>query len=251
VPAIPPLGAQDIAVTYRSSAGAVVSSSLARVVVEDVVDGQPVREFRWYKGRQHYSGWYWSATMQQMVVYESRLELARIMLADFDPSVVSIAAQPLQLTGSDGGRTRRHVPDLLLVDRVGGVAVVDVKAPHKRDDSQVRALMAWTRDVVSLRGWGFEEWYGAPRQVLANVGFLAGYRRDGVVDQSLIPEVRAAVGTGSTIVDIERALHREGVARVRPVVLHLVWRGMLTTDLTRPLGGLSVVHPGDFPEAVA
>jgi hypothetical protein len=32
-----------------------------------------------------------------MVVYESRLELARIMLADFDPTVVGIAAQPTQL----------------------------------------------------------------------------------------------------------------------------------------------------------
>lgn len=39
-----------------------------------------------------------------MVVYESRLELARIMLADFDPIVVAIAAQPLQLNGSDGSR---------------------------------------------------------------------------------------------------------------------------------------------------
>lgn len=112
--------------------------------------------------------------MRRMVVYESRLELARIMLADCDPMVVTIAAQPFQLDGSNGGRTRRHVPDLLLVDRAGGVTVVDVNAPHKRDDPQVRALMAWTRDVVGLRGWGFEEWYGAPRQMLANVGFLAG-----------------------------------------------------------------------------
>ena len=53
--------------------------------VADVVAGLPVREFRSYKGRQHYSGWYWSATLNGLVVYESRLELARIMLADFDP----------------------------------------------------------------------------------------------------------------------------------------------------------------------
>ncbi|MEO3930464.1 hypothetical protein ABGB07_42440 [Micromonosporaceae bacterium B7E4] len=39
-----------------------------------------------------------------MVVYESRLELARIMLADFDRSVVAIAAQPLQLTSRYGDR---------------------------------------------------------------------------------------------------------------------------------------------------
>lgn len=164
--------------TYRSGTGAEVSTSLDRVVVDEVVAGLPVREFRWYKGRRHYSGWYWSATMRQMVVYESRLELARIMLADFDPSVVAISAQPFRLSGRDGDRVRRHVPDLLLVDRFGGVTVVDVKAPHKREDAQVRAVMAWTRAVVALRGWDFEEWYGAPRQVLSNVTFLAGYRRE-------------------------------------------------------------------------
>jgi hypothetical protein len=104
-----------------------------------------------------------------MVVYESRLELSRIMLADFDPSVVAVAAQPFRLSGLDGDRVRHHVPDLLLVDRSGGVTVVDVKAPHRRDDARVRAVMAWTRAVVALRGWSLEEWYGAPRQVLSNV----------------------------------------------------------------------------------
>jgi hypothetical protein len=47
------------------------------VVVDDVVAGRPVREFRWYRGRRHYSGWYWSSTMGRLVAYESRLELAR------------------------------------------------------------------------------------------------------------------------------------------------------------------------------
>jgi hypothetical protein len=234
---------------YRSNAGVVVESSLDRVPVSDVADGQPVREFRWYKGRRHYSGWYWSSTTQRMVVYESRLELARIMLADFDPSVVSIAAQPLQLKGVDGDRSRRHVPDLLLMDRDGGVTVVDVKSPHKRDDPKVRALMTWTRNVVGLRGWDFEEWYGAPQSVLANVFFLAGYRRRTVVDQSLPSDVVAAVGEGSTIADVERVLAAGDVASVRPVVLHLLWTGMLATDLNRPLDGLSVVRPGNVLEA--
>jgi hypothetical protein len=228
---------------YRSSCGAVVSSSLDRVAVDEVAGGLPVREFRWYKGRRHYSGWYWSATTRGLVAYESRLELARIVLADFDPAVVSIAAQPFQLVGPAGERTRRHVPDLLLVDRAGGVSVVDVKAPRKRDDRSVRALMAWTRDVVGLRGWRFEEWYEAPRPVLANVWFLAGYRRDSVVDQSLIPEVLAAVGSGATIADIEHAMAGRDVARVRPVMLHLIWRGVLTADLARPLDGLSLLSP--------
>jgi hypothetical protein len=64
------------------------------------------------------------------------------------------------LAGPDGAGRRRHVPDILLAD-ASGVTVVDVKAPGKREDPAVRAVMEWTRAVAGLRGWGFEEWHGA------------------------------------------------------------------------------------------
>jgi len=88
---------------YRCADGEFADTTLERVVVDDVVAGLPVREFRWYRGRRHYSGWYWSSTMGRLVAYESRLELARVMLADQDRDVVGIAAQPFWLTGADGG----------------------------------------------------------------------------------------------------------------------------------------------------
>jgi hypothetical protein len=182
--------------------------------------------------------------MDRQVVYESRLELARIMLADFDARIVAIAAQPLQLVGADGDRVRRHVPDLLLVDAAGGVTVVDVKASGRRDDADVRALMGWTRRTVALRGWGFEEWYGAPPTLLANVSFLAGYRRSRVIDASLIPAVLDVASAGASIRGIESALRPASALVVRPVVLHLLWRGVLQTDLDRPLDTTNVVVPG-------
>jgi hypothetical protein len=92
---------------------------------------------------------YWSAPIERLVVYESRLELARIMLADHDPEVSAIAAQPFQLTGPDKERVRRHVPDLLLVDRDGGVTVVDVKAASKLSDPAVAEVFAWTGGEVA------------------------------------------------------------------------------------------------------
>jgi hypothetical protein len=220
----------------------VVETTLDRVVAAEVVAGLPVREFRWYKGRRHYSGWYWSATGARLVAYESRLELARIMLADFDPGVSAIAAQPFRLAGPDGGGVRRHVPDILLVDAAGGVMVVDVKAPGKRDDPKVRAVMEWTRRVAGLRGWGFEEWYGASPVLLANVSFLAGYRRPAVIEERLVPVVLAAAGGGVPIAAVER-MAGEVPALVRPVVLHLLWSGVLVADLGQPLSGVSVVRP--------
>ncbi|CUU61068.1 hypothetical protein Ga0074812_1554 [Parafrankia irregularis] len=123
------------------------------------------------------------------------------MLADFDPAVVGIAAQPFQLVGPDGDRIRRHVPDLLVLNSDGEATVVDVKAPSKRDHPEVRALMAWTRETVASRGWGFEEWYGAPPRLLANVSFLAWYRRRVVIEEALIPQVLGATAGGRAVVE--------------------------------------------------
>jgi hypothetical protein len=138
-------------VQYRQADGEQVDTTLDLVAAGDLAQSLPVREFRWYKGQRHYSGWYWSATMKGLVAYESRLEFARIMLADFDPDVNAIAGQPFRLIGSDGDRIRRHVPDILLVMSDGGVTVVDVKSPHKRDDPGARAVMEWTRRTAGLR----------------------------------------------------------------------------------------------------
>ncbi|MFF1615582.1 TnsA-like heteromeric transposase endonuclease subunit [Amycolatopsis sp. NPDC058278] len=86
----------------------------------------PWRTFRFHKEQRHYSGSYWSATEGSLVIYESRLELARLLFADFDRLVRGIVAQPFLLETDIDGRRRRHVPDyLLLTDSVP--AVVDVK----------------------------------------------------------------------------------------------------------------------------
>jgi hypothetical protein len=43
-------------VRYRRGDGGFSEAKLDRVPVSEVVQGLPVREFRWYKGRLHYSG---------------------------------------------------------------------------------------------------------------------------------------------------------------------------------------------------
>ncbi|WP_395292267.1 TnsA-like heteromeric transposase endonuclease subunit [Kitasatospora hibisci] len=214
-----------------------------RLVVSEVLAGMPVREFRSYRGRRHYSGWYWAATTQELVAYESRLELARILLADFDRSVVAIAAQPFQLVGADGSSVRRHVPDLLLARADGSVTVVDVKAAWRAKAPEVVAQFAWTEQVCATRGWAFETWYGADPVLVENVRFLAGYRRPEVIDQDAVGQAAQVARTHRSIAAIERALaSRFSSDLVRPAVLHLLWSGALTCDLNRPLGAWSGVR---------
>lgn len=52
----------------------------------------------------HYSGLYWSATMRDHVIYESRLGLAQSLMAVQDRAVEQIYAQPLLLTRWRRGR---------------------------------------------------------------------------------------------------------------------------------------------------
>ena len=54
------------------------------------MQGTPVRIPPSYAGQSNYPGVFWSATMRAHVVYESRLELLWLWLADFDPDVVRI-----------------------------------------------------------------------------------------------------------------------------------------------------------------
>jgi hypothetical protein len=233
-------------VKYRDAAGQIHEGLLERVADEDLLGGVPVRQFRWFKGRRFYSGWYWSATTGSLVAYESRLELARILLADFDSGVTAIAAQPFLLSGFDGGRLRNHVPDLLLRSVSGLVTVVDVKPAHRLDDPEVRAVFGWTERAVAARGWDFEVWSGVEAVLLDNVRFLAGYRRPHTVDTTLLPLALDAAHCFDTVGGLEHALRSAAAAAItRPVILHLLWTGALVTDLSTPLSALSRIWIGE------
>jgi hypothetical protein len=131
-------------VSVRDTGGAAIEDrSWGDVVVDVLVSAAPWRTFRWYKGQKHYSAAFWSSTQRDHVIYESRLELAVLLLADFDPAVRGIVAQPFLLKAVVDGQLRRHVPDYLLLTDAGPV-VVDVKPQHRLAKPEVAATLAWT-----------------------------------------------------------------------------------------------------------
>jgi hypothetical protein len=226
--------AGDARVSFKDAAGRESEAGLALVSAEVLAAGQPWRVFRWHRGQAHYSGWYWSATTGGHVVYESRLELARLLLADFDPEVAKVSAQPFLVTAPSGGRVRRHVPDFLVIGRDGGVRVVNVKPADQLKVPKVADALAWAGEVFAARGWEHEIWSGAEPVLLANVRFLAGYRFAGRVEASLAEVIARDAPSGATIGELERGWpDRAGDARA--AVLHLLWRGVLRTDLMVPL----------------
>jgi hypothetical protein len=228
--------------SYRNADGSERTFPFDRVRAQDLAATCPWRTFRSYRGQPFYSGMYWSATMRAHVVYESRLELARLLLADFDRTVVTIVAQPFQLSARIDDRIRRHVPDFLLRDGSGAATVVDVKPPGLLAEPTVARTLAWAGELIETRGWRFEVWSSCDGVLLTNVRFLAGYRRSWLFSEDLLDEVLAAVGDGDSIAAVERRMAPRQQARtVRPALLHLLWRGEVTADLHQVLGGATTL----------
>lgn len=207
-----------------------------------MAETRPFRKFRSYKGQRHYSGTYWSSTECGHVIYESRLELSRLLLADFDPTVDRIFAQPLMIRARVDGRARRHVPDYLLV-RGAELTFVAVKPRDRLDDLRVAETLAWVGEVVESCGWGFEI-AGEPAQpFFDNVRFIAGYRRAQSISVVALAELRAMTLPGMRFGEAVREASAPEPL-VRAALLHLLWRHEVSADLSLVLSDKTLLIVG-------
>ncbi|MUL67060.1 transposase [Mycobacterium sp. CBMA 234] len=204
--------------------------------VDGLAGAEPWRTFRWYHGQKHYSGAYWSSTARGHVIYESRLELSRLIFADFDPTVRHIIAQPFLLRTTVGGKSYKHIPDYLLIT-TAGPAVVDVKPARRLADPKVAFTFEWTRELVEARGWRYEVATEPDSVELANVRFLAGYRREWLFPPSLLEQIRDKVLDTATLAEAFRCSPDRPLHLVKAAVLHLLWRREALIDMTQPMNG--------------
>ncbi|WP_235192979.1 TnsA-like heteromeric transposase endonuclease subunit [Streptomyces viridochromogenes] len=232
---------ESAVVCFRTSGRGFEDEPWESVSSATLATASPWRTFRWYDGQRHYSGTYWSSTMRDHVIYESRLELARLLFDDFDPSVRRILAQPFLLKAEVEGKVRKHIPDYLLISEDGPV-VVDVKPRHRVAKPEVAFTFDWTRRLVETRGWRYVVWSEPAPAELENLRFLAGYRRDWLFDGLLLDELRAMGLDCRTLGELDDALAGREPEEVRAGVLHLLWRGELVTDLSTPLSGHHVLR---------
>lgn len=229
----------------RLQSGEEKTVPLSEVGARHLLDIRPWRTFRWYRGQRHLPGTYWSARMEGPVGYESRLELANLILMDFASDVQSIVSQPFLLEGWDGKRIRRHVPDYLLRLRDGGIRVIDVKPAHRLDAPKVRDSLGWTRRLMAVPGWEYEIHSEPDPTLSANVRFLSGFRWNDRFEDEEVERSRSVVTAPMSFASaVQRTSHvLKGRARARAVVLHLMWRRLLVSDLTRMLDNDSEVTP--------
>ncbi|MFJ1610716.1 TnsA-like heteromeric transposase endonuclease subunit [Streptomyces sp. NPDC088253] len=227
--------------TRSAGKGEVEEFGFCEAPVGRLLDAGPWRTFRWHLGQKHYSGSYWSATEHGHVIYESRLELARLLYADFDADVLRIIAQPFLMTAHVDGAVRRHIPDFLLLTGSGPV-VVDVKPARRLSHPDVAFSFRWSREVIESRGWDYQVWSEPPAAELENLRFLSGYRRGWLFDPALLEALGQAGLDGATLGEAFAAAPDCDALLVRSSVFHLLWTGRFLTELDSPLSGDHVLR---------
>ncbi|OSC40526.1 TnsA-like heteromeric transposase endonuclease subunit [Mycobacterium decipiens] len=204
----------------------------------------PIREFFSWPGKRNYEGLYWSSTNRGHVDFESLLEREYLLSADTATDVVAIAAQPLALLWPRGTSGHHdHVPDFFVRLSGGDGRVVDVR-PSERAEKNAEQF-ALTRNACDEIGWQYEVFTGLASEHARNLRWLAGYRHD---------RNAPSMDTAELIRDcFERPLSlHDGLRRLSTAtclstdlltanVLHLIWRQILSTDLSRTLSMSSQV----------
>jgi hypothetical protein len=228
--------------SYKTADHRIVSVPWSDLDPEAVVDGRPWRSFPWYLGQKNYSGLYWCATERALVGYESRLERARLMMVDFDPTAKRIASQPFQLRARIDGQRITRVPDYLVCTDDGPL-LIDVKPERALRDADVLRLLELTRSVVESRGWRYEIASEPPPVEFTNIRFLAGYRQGRLFDAQLLDAVKSSARQVSQPSIGEIVAHtQQPKPRALAALFHLLWRHECTIDISRRISAATTVQ---------
>lgn len=209
--------------------------SIERIPLDEALnapleEAKPIRGLSFYRGQSYHGGWYWSSTTGAHVSYESRLELAHLIQADFDPEVVGIVAQPFRLHWREGGKPYRHVPDYLYVLANGRRRIVNVTLPQYADrPRKVRSQRACAAAAKRL-GWSSTT-LGLPDMAyLRNLHLLSQARG---ASWNVAQYEKAILEAASRRVPIGELIHCVGQpALTKPAVLSLLWHHRLRADLS-------------------
>ncbi|MEQ7846190.1 TnsA-like heteromeric transposase endonuclease subunit [Nocardioides kribbensis] len=113
--------------------------------------------------------------MQSHVAFESWLERDHLMLLDFAPEVVAVAAQPFTAVLPTSSGPRKHTPDFFVRTGDGTGVVIDVR-PDSRAAKDADVFEA-TAAVCAHVGWGYQRLGDITPPFAANVRWLSGYRQ--------------------------------------------------------------------------
>jgi hypothetical protein len=202
----------------------------------------PVREPDAYQGQTHIPGFFWMSRLRRLVWYESRLEMVALKMLDFDPLLVDVLPQPFILHYRVDGKAYRHIPDYLVWrSKEPHRHVVNVKPRKSVDKPTNQRAFTACAEACSALNWSYTTQSEPPRVFLANLNWLAGYRRKPPGFAALCERMIESAATQPTIDELLAGIG-EDAARARPILFYLIWNRMLEVDMLELLSDSSKVR---------
>ncbi|WP_224273675.1 TnsA-like heteromeric transposase endonuclease subunit [Nocardioides lacusdianchii] len=205
-----------------------VTADLADAWPERFESLPPVRTPRAFKGQRNFAGSWWFATTRTHVAFESWLERDHLMLLDFAPEVVAVAAQPFTAMLPMSSGPGRHTPDFFVRAVDGTGVVIDVR-PDERAVKDAEVFDA-TAAACAQVGWGYQRLGDIAPTLNANVRWLSGYRHPRCRTKDVADALLGAVTKSEQTVGTLARLVGDPVV-VLPCLFHLLWSGELDAAL--------------------
>ena len=207
----------------------------------------PIRQPMAYQGQWSKPGYYFMARTGVMVSYESRFEMAHLMLLDRDPDVQAVMPQPFRLHWAEpGSRARTHVPDFLVRRRNGTAEVLDVKGSRRAAQPENAFVFGLTARACAQMRMSYRVATDIDPVVLQNHRWLTGYRLAHHRIDELGPYVIDAVTpAGVVLADVVSNATKtsgEHPALIKAALFHLLWADLLWADLRAALSSRTVIR---------
>lgn len=210
----------------------------------DLTELLSVRHPRVHREQKHNPGYFWMAQLQELLWYESRLEMMILKTIDHERAIRAAIAQPFVLSFRHEGKKKRHVPDFLFLLNEGRPLLINVKLSRYLDHPRNRVNFAAWRVFADQMGWEYVTRSEPTPEYGANVKWMSGYRRPPWLLERFRSDLLSRAVGGATIGDVLRGLEPEAFAR--PVLYHLLWSRQIRFDKNVLLSDGTPLWPGEM-----
>lgn len=208
-----------------------------RLLDLELYNADPIGFRKRYPRQKNIQGLLYFASTQEHVWHESELEAHVMRRYDMRGDVVGIASQPFRIEFADGAE---HTPDYLLYLADHRQVVVDVKAAEFLPKAMTQ--FEKTHAVCKAIGWDYDIHWDASRQVTVNIDRLSYFKNPGYhPGDEQLQRLLAWLTQPRQLLEAAIALDPPTVPEGRSALLHLVWAGALTLDLSRPINDTTLI----------
>jgi hypothetical protein len=219
--------------------------SRAALDIGDLVLASSMRDFARRHGQTHKPTAVWTHTTNDLVLCESLTEGRFAVLADHDPRVHHIAAQPFTIQFPDGSAFRSHTPDFVVLSSGLHPIVIDVKTPEEAIQPAYVALHAAAAAALQPQGIAHIVVADLPLTVDSNLSFFQGTAVAESDYQASETHVRKSWRPGATSRYLASMLPNDGdldEETLHIAIRQMLWRRALRADLRKPFNLTSALE---------